>query len=1380
MGLTNNKVDIIGDDGQYKNTYNILKDISKVWHEMDSMSQSSLMKSLFGVRQANVGVSLIEQFSTAERVLEASLNSSGSAMEEHSRWLESANAKVQQFKASFESLSQTVFDSDFLKGAIDAGTSLLNVFEKLVDTLGVLPVVLGAIGEGFAIKKIGNIYKTLPMLEKTIDSIKNISVGYVGSDGLFDTATVNAYTASLQGLSATQAEVVLSSAGLDKAQRKQVISALQAITATKTLNSEEAISAMTRKLGTAEASKELLVKSQLVTVEQLEAGAEFEVSTEKLKSAVASGVLTQGEANNIAVALGLASANTGLASSFKLLTASILANVKAMATWLFTTPAGWATLAIGAVVGVIAAYAEWGDTLENAREDLSELKDECKTIETDLTSMNDELQTTVDRINELEKKDTLTFTEKEEYDNLVKTNNELQRKIDLLKLEQIEKGREKNQAFIKSMQKDVNESGEYHYDAYDGTIKFGVSRVRDGERTASEMEYISQQLKDYHSNLDKIAKLDEQYKNDLSNKQYQKDKKRIENNNKKISKYLRDKNDEFVTVVDGMEYISNPTTDDEKAVNEWIDYINDFQDRMAIAMGGDNAKTNAFNRVIDNWKFDNIVQELQDLGEQGKVTANMLDNSKYNEFINKLVEIGIINDTTDFNNIALAFNNLEESISGVSESLDMQESIDSFKDKFSGVFEDSLEPALSEVDKIKSAMQTLASGELLEWDDASALMFDIDTERILGDFEEIDGKYRLINNDITSLIKLKDSKILKQKEVVQGLKDEQQETLRALKASLELEKSKLSRSNSKSDAEYYKKQIQDIQTEINKVNSNIRDCDTTLKHLNSQLGNTVDLVSALEERMKKAQEHADKYADAMTKQVDNIIDKYQDELDILEEQKSSLEEQLDVLEEQKSEIEDIIDRHKDLVDVIGDEIDKEIELLEKQREAEEDAIQAKIDALKESKEKQEEENNLIEKELELQKKLADLEKAKQTKVHTYSEARGWHYGVDKEAVANAQTAVVDAQKTYDDAIAEKIFDDQIEALEKQKEAVSESYEEQLKAYEDYYEQWKAVLDEEIKAENEKLAVEIMGSEWREKIKKRDSNILSSFAGSFRSYNGQLKNLVNTEIASLKQSIVAKEDEIKTKQKQIKVWQDYKDQIEKSIDDIKNKYDDYIEYLDGVTLNENSTYEDRQNALNNFIENYRASIDEIKSIQNELEDISASITLDTDISGASNKLADFLEMYRDGMLSMADIMRFDPENAQNAMLMYAHIQTGSDINEIIERLRGYSTGGVNDNTGIVKLHGEKQRVETVFNAQQGRYLYDMVKTGNFSQLVAQKAIDGLKTALKPNQISNSTNDSRVINIQNMTIKSDTPTQFHDQFMKEIGQYWRVELAESRIK
>lgn len=39
------------------------------------------------------------------------------------------------------------------------------------------------------------------MLVDTINKVKNVSIGYVGSDGLFDSATVNAYTASLRGLS---------------------------------------------------------------------------------------------------------------------------------------------------------------------------------------------------------------------------------------------------------------------------------------------------------------------------------------------------------------------------------------------------------------------------------------------------------------------------------------------------------------------------------------------------------------------------------------------------------------------------------------------------------------------------------------------------------------------------------------------------------------------------------------------------------------------------------------------------------------------------------------------------------------------------------------------------------------------------------------------------------------------------------------------------------------------------------------------------------------------------------------------------------------------------------------------------------------------------
>ena len=511
------------------------------------------------------------------------------------------------------------------------------------------------------------------MLVDTIEQVKNVSVGYVGSDGLFDSATVNAYAASLRGLSATQAEVVLSSAGLDSAQRKQIISALEATSATKTLTTEEAISAITRKSGNAEAAKELLIKSELVTANQLESGAEIQVSTEKLKSAVASGVLTQSEADNIAIALGLTGSNIGLGQSFKLLTASIWANIKAMAAWLFTTPAGWATLAIGAIVGATAAYIKWGETLDNTREKLSDLKSECDAITSDIESVNSELETTKKRIDELNGKSTLTFTEKEEYDNLVKTNKELQRKIHLLELEQKEKNKEKNKTFVKAMEKDVEQYGEYHVSSYSGKVEKGHGG-RDIGINTDEKSYINQQFKDYQDNLDKISKLDEQYKDDLSNEQYQKDKKRLEEQNKKISEYLRDKNTEFTTDFEGIEYIKNPTNEDEEKVNNWLDYINDFQDRMAIAMSKDDVSSNAqyktdtFNRVVDNWQFDETVQGLQDLGKEGKVTAEMLDDPKYDDFINKLVFLGVIDSADNLEDVALAFNSVATSAENAADS----------------------------------------------------------------------------------------------------------------------------------------------------------------------------------------------------------------------------------------------------------------------------------------------------------------------------------------------------------------------------------------------------------------------------------------------------------------------------------------------------------------------------------------------------------------------------------------------------------------------------------------------------------------------------------------------------------------------------------------
>ena len=141
-------VDIMLDDKTFKSTYQIIKELSEVWKELSDVSQANVIELIAGKRQGNIMASLMNNFNIAEKVLNTSINSSGSAMKEHSKWMDSLEAKTQQFKASFQELSTVVLDSDFLKGLVDSGTAFLTVLTKIVDTLGVFNTL--AIGGGIA------------------------------------------------------------------------------------------------------------------------------------------------------------------------------------------------------------------------------------------------------------------------------------------------------------------------------------------------------------------------------------------------------------------------------------------------------------------------------------------------------------------------------------------------------------------------------------------------------------------------------------------------------------------------------------------------------------------------------------------------------------------------------------------------------------------------------------------------------------------------------------------------------------------------------------------------------------------------------------------------------------------------------------------------------------------------------------------------------------------------------------------------------------------------------------------------------------------------------------------------------------------------------
>ena len=145
-------VDIMLDENTFKSTYEILDELSEKWEELEDVDQANIVELLAGKRQGNVFSALMSNFDIARDVLTTSEDSTGSAMAEHQKWLESLEAKTKQFQAAWEELSQTILDDDFLGQMIDLGTDFLNVLTWIIDNFGMLGTVIGGLGLTMLIK----------------------------------------------------------------------------------------------------------------------------------------------------------------------------------------------------------------------------------------------------------------------------------------------------------------------------------------------------------------------------------------------------------------------------------------------------------------------------------------------------------------------------------------------------------------------------------------------------------------------------------------------------------------------------------------------------------------------------------------------------------------------------------------------------------------------------------------------------------------------------------------------------------------------------------------------------------------------------------------------------------------------------------------------------------------------------------------------------------------------------------------------------------------------------------------------------------------------------------------------------------------------------
>ena len=344
-------------------------------------------------------------------------------------------------------------------------------------------------------------------------------------------------------------------------------------------------------------------------------------------------------------------------------------------------------VAITAGIKLIAfTYDQIAHRQENLNEKATESTRIYEELQSEIDSLNEELDTTNSRIKELSEKPNLTFVEQEELENLKETNRELERTLGLKEADtKITAGNARKDA-LKALNNITS------YSSYNGLEDPNTSDSQQALESMSltdtskgtQLENAQKQLDDYNrlvtqkEALDK--RLDNMRLNDPSGYIHNVDYSNLQAGSDTLGKWIDNIKTDLSTVsgiLDGFKAALDPSQD-----AELITSINAFQDDY-IAKFSSNAKTvtQNFNDIWDSKDFAKQRNEIEKLALAKKLDPETLSNTE--EYRRLIDETGASAEEVTSNIYALVeaeslVNNRQSSLSYTDTITKLEEMSDAF------------------------------------------------------------------------------------------------------------------------------------------------------------------------------------------------------------------------------------------------------------------------------------------------------------------------------------------------------------------------------------------------------------------------------------------------------------------------------------------------------------------------------------------------------------------------------------------------------------------------------------------------------------------------------------------------------------------------------
>ena len=133
--------------GEFRDMTDIMRDLGKVWNDLDDVQQSNISFQIAGTRQTNIIKTLLTNWEDYESLVAKAGDSAGTTMENQEKHAESYKGELAELSATAESFWKNFLNSSAFKAGTNFLTGILSLLDKISGTMG----TLGTIGLGAGI-----------------------------------------------------------------------------------------------------------------------------------------------------------------------------------------------------------------------------------------------------------------------------------------------------------------------------------------------------------------------------------------------------------------------------------------------------------------------------------------------------------------------------------------------------------------------------------------------------------------------------------------------------------------------------------------------------------------------------------------------------------------------------------------------------------------------------------------------------------------------------------------------------------------------------------------------------------------------------------------------------------------------------------------------------------------------------------------------------------------------------------------------------------------------------------------------------------------------------------------------------------------------------